>query len=749
MEKINSNFLNELFKLMFTDLSVVRICSQHLSYSLIPKELGGLKAILKEVIDQFKETNKLPSIGVVAQKYNSNLLVQDCIKDIKAAQLADKELIIDQLELYVKEVEFQILNKKVYDLYNDGKVEQSIKLNSEESQRILSISLRNSGQKFTRVFRDVKQTLSRNKEESEKTVKGRKIPFGIDKLDELCYGGASPEDTALWIMRSGVGKALSLDSDIITPKGIVKLKDVKVGMEILGMSGKSQLIVGVYPQGTINCYKVTFSDGTSVKCNDQHIWTVADKRAPNKWNNYTLQEILDKGLFAIQFPRGLHCEFELELRWAIPNQGVVNFQKQPIPKNPYTFGVLLKDKVEATQDNTSTKDIHIPQEYLFNEKDIRVKLLQGFLGLKVEMSFGEKRVLIVPKSCEKLAQDLAFLARGLGHFCTVKSIETVQGQAYEILIEFWHSERDNLKRFITSIELIGKQEMQCIEVSNEDGLFMTNDFVVTHNSTALRHHGMSAALQGYKVLHIQLEGGKNSVVDKYTQMWVNQTYQQIKKGELSELEWRKIQKTVSEMESFQRDIDVYSFDKFEEATVHDIRNLIIEYYKIYGYYPELVILDSLDLLMTGNSKIDLDPRLTKFRLQTNAQKIKNMAVEFSNVWITATQTGDVPKEIWDAEDRVIDRSYTEGDRTLVKPFSFVFSNNVTTSEKKRNLCRIYVDKLRDYKSEGEVIKICTNYDKGRFYDRAKSMLLEDEMPVLEGKKKRGKKDVGADQLSKL
>ena len=473
MEKINSNFLNELFKLMFVDVSIVRMCSEHLSYSLIPKELGGLKAILKDVIEQFKETNKLPSIGVIAQKHNNNLLVQDCIKDIKSAQLADKELVTTQLEMYVREVEFQILNKKVFDLYNDGKVQESIELNAQESQRILSISLRNSGKKFTRIFRDVHETLSINKEESDRPIK-RKIPFGIDKLDDLTYGGASPEDTVMWIMRSGVGK-----------------------------------------------------------------------------------------------------------------------------------------------------------------------------------------------------------------------------------------------------------------------------------STALRHHGLHAALQGHRVLHIQLEGGKRSVVDKYTQMWTNQTYRQVKKGELTEKEWKKVQKTVDEMDSFKRDIDVYSFDEFEEATVYDIRDLLVEYHKIYGYYPDLVAVDSLDLMMTGNKKIDSDPRLMKHRLQTCAQKIKNMAVEFNNVWITATQAGDVPREVWDAEDRVIDRSNTEGDRTLVKPFSFVFTNNVTTSEKKNDLARVYVDKLRDFRSEGEIIKIHTNFDKGKFYDRARSVLLEDEVSTLEKSSRRKKKDAGADQMSKI
>lgn len=455
MEKLNSNFIAELFKLMLVDLSTMKICSTYLNFKLIPKELGGFKVVLKEALDQFEKYDKLPSVGSIAQKYNDNLVVQDTIKEIKNAQLVDKEVVIDQLESYIRDTEFQILNKRVYDLYNEGKKDESIRLNSEESQRILSISLRKSGGKFKRIFRDFSEIIQENKKSDEENTYGRKIPFGIDKLDELTLGGAELGDTVLWIMRSGVGK-----------------------------------------------------------------------------------------------------------------------------------------------------------------------------------------------------------------------------------------------------------------------------------STVLRYQGMSAAMIGVPVLHVQLEGGMKNVTNKYTQMWTNQSYNTIRKGDIPEKEWKKIQKTLKEMNSFERDIDVYSFEKFEDATVLDVRNLILEYEKIYGYFPKLLIVDSLDLLLTGNNKLDSDPKYKKDRLQTCAQKLKNIAVEFDLVCTTATQTGDIPIEIWNNEDRVIDRSNTEGDRTLVKPFSFVFTGNMTIEEKQKKLARIFFDKTRDVKNNNEVVYIATNYEKGRFYDRAKSMLIEESVKTL-------------------
>jgi hypothetical protein len=76
------------------------------------------------------------------------------------------------------------------------------------------------------------------------------------------------------------------------------------------------------------------------------------------------------------------------------------------------------------------------------------------------------------------------------------------------------------------------------------------------------------------------------------------------------------------------------------------------------------------LVKTGISKkIDSDPDHKKEKLQTCAQLLKNLADEIEAPIITATQTSDVPFEVWNNPDKVIDRSYTEGDKTLVKPFS--------------------------------------------------------------------------------
>lgn len=477
MGKLNPGFMAEIFKLMFSDEVIMRIASEYLKYELIPKEWSGYKFILREAIIQYTEKNKLPSIGAICQKLCDEDAVQLAAKEIKKAALIDREIAIDQLQSFVKETEFELLSRKVHDLYEEGKKEEAIRVNAEESQRILEMSFRSKSGGFQSVFGGFHERMVERRMEgdaaSEKPVK---VPFGIDRLDDVSFGGMEIGDTSLWIARSGVGK-----------------------------------------------------------------------------------------------------------------------------------------------------------------------------------------------------------------------------------------------------------------------------------SSVLKWHGYSAAIRGVPVLHIQLEGGVKSCMQIYDQLWSAQSYSDIKSGNISPKDRKKIEQAIKEVKELSSDIEVYGFKKFGQASMGDVRQLCYDYFNTHGKFPGLVILDSLDLVKTGISKkIDSDPDHKKEKLQTCAQLLKNLADEIGAPIITATQTSDVPFEVWNNPDKVIDRSYTEGDKTLVKPFSFVFTLNMTIEEKANATARIYVDKLRDYKESQEVITIATNYDKRRFYHRGRTMEMYNQISERkEIKKQARKKKAEAEKMESI
>lgn len=241
-------------------------------------------------------------------------------------------------------------------------------------------------------------------------------------------------------------------------------------------------------------------------------------------------------------------------------------------------------------------------------------------------------------------------------------------------------------------------------------------------STVLKWTGMYDCRLGYDVLHFQLEGSKQEAYDKYAQIWTGAEYKDIKWGNIPADKMGKIEKAVREMLAKKRDINVFSFEKYGSASMIEIRSVVYEYHKIYGKFPDLIIIDSLDLAITGeNKKIDYDPAYKKERLQTVAQRMKDLAVETKSRVLTATQTGNVPKEKWNNPDWVITRENTEGDRTLVKPFAHVFTGNMTEDEKKKNIARIHIDKFRYYDAKDKTYPICTAFNVGKYYDRIRTL----------------------------
>lgn len=75
----------------------------------------------------------------------------------------------------------------------------------------------------------------------------------------------------------GTGKALSLDSKVLTPNGYVRMGDIRVGDEVIGGSGKVAKVLGVYPQGVLRTYRVTLDDGSSCEASYDHLWKVKSK----------------------------------------------------------------------------------------------------------------------------------------------------------------------------------------------------------------------------------------------------------------------------------------------------------------------------------------------------------------------------------------------------------------------------------------------------------------------------------------
>ena len=128
-----------------------------------------------------------------------------------------------------------------------------------------------------------------------------------------------------------VGKAQPLDALVRTPEGWKRMGEIKVGDQVISSSGMPTQVLAVYPQGLRPIYQVTFNDGTSTECDEEHLWNVRS-RIRYGWQTLTLKEIMNRGLYE---GKGKICRFE------VPLTAPVQLPEQTLPIHPYLLGVLL------------------------------------------------------------------------------------------------------------------------------------------------------------------------------------------------------------------------------------------------------------------------------------------------------------------------------------------------------------------------------------------------------------------------
>jgi phosphate starvation-inducible PhoH-like protein len=131
------------------------------------------------------------------------------------------------------------------------------------------------------------------------------------------------------------GRSQPVFTNVLTPDGWRPIGDLQVGDLVIGSNGEPTPVLGVYPQGERDVYRVTAQDGARTLCCGEHLWTVrtaADKRHGKAWRVLETQEMLGD-------LRAAHARrYELPLLSA-----PVQFPEREVPMDPYALGLLLGD----------------------------------------------------------------------------------------------------------------------------------------------------------------------------------------------------------------------------------------------------------------------------------------------------------------------------------------------------------------------------------------------------------------------
>lgn len=369
--------------------------------------------------------------------------------------------------------------------------------------------------------------------------------------------GGIPEGS--WITCSGhpkSGKEQPISAIVYTSKGPKRIGDIRIGDTVCCPNGKKSLVTGIYPQGIKDVYTITFSDGSTAECGEEHLWNIKT-REQKTYKTVMLKNFKDK----------IFIGSSSKAKYSIPITKPVDFDEVKVPIDPFVFGVLLtigffNKKIIATIENQNvlnyvcqlmkdnnisyslkdnqinfnltkelkelglygkkTKDKFIPSNYLYNSIDQRYALLTAILSFA---HITKKETPIVTVSSKQFAEDFKLLVQSLGGICLVSRHKNNENNFIYYCSVIIKNKKDlflfrkekfnkkdvknNLSRKIVSIVKTRKEKCVCISIQASHGLYLTDNFVVTHNTlTALSFAAQCQKEEngGRHVYYLNIEG---------------------------------------------------------------------------------------------------------------------------------------------------------------------------------------------------------------------------------------------------
>lgn len=320
-------------------------------------------------------------------------------------------------------------------------------------------------------------------------------PF--ERVNQLYGSLLRPGNITVITARSGVGKMQPLFCKVLTPLGFKKMSEIKAGDEVITPSGKISKIVKTFDHKNKLIFKITLNDGRSTYCGSEHLWKVklvSDE--VEEWVVCNTSELLLKSAkgYRIFLPKISNITLDscnnapieeiveacLRLK-KIPNYVINNLSFE----DRCSFVKAIIHKIGFISRSTKKYGKKFYLNILFDDlnfcNNFRVVLYS--LGLLAYMNKCGKgyKVYISGENIDKITSGafLAFFKKDKTDLCSENEL------------------------FIDKISVMKKTEdCRCIEIDDPEHLYITDNFIVTHNTRfCLDYCTKVADMHGVPVLH--------------------------------------------------------------------------------------------------------------------------------------------------------------------------------------------------------------------------------------------------------
>ncbi|WHS50394.1 replicative DNA helicase [Rothia sp. SD9660Na] len=569
---------------------------------------------------------------------------------------------------------------KIVQLGYSGDGEAEALVNAAQAE-IYGVSANNTKEDYVPLSEAMNSTVEEIEANGSRDGGVHGVPTGFIEFDELTAGLQAGQMIVI-AARPAMGKALALDTPIPTPTGWTTMGDIRVGDTVLGADGHPTTVTNATDVMTGRpCFKVIFDDGTEIIADAEHQW-LTETRASRRARSSALA---GSGGGRVRTSVGAQVRTTAEIRETVccatadrrANHSIANTRPLQLPEadllvTPYTLGIWLGDdstilapSAESLRTLGVLNNKHIPMQYLRASEAQRRALLAGLLDSDGTVTNAGCIQFTVTN--RQLALDTQELALSLGYRMgmatkKVKGSSEATSTAYKLTFSSsdsvfalsrkkqMHRDRDSRptakrsSRYIVAVEPVDSVPVRCIEVDNEQHLFLASRaFVPTHNSTFALDIARSAAIKhGMTTVFFSLEMGRNEIAMKILSAEAGINLSDLRKGKLDDDQWAKIATAMGKMDSAPLFID-----DSPNMTLMEIRAKARRLKQKNNL--KLIVLDYLQLMSSGKKVESRQQEVSEF-----SRALKLMAKELEVPLIALSQLNRGSEQRTDKKPQVSD-----------------------------------------------------------------------------------------------
>lgn len=275
------------------------------------------------------------------------------------------------------------------------------------------------------------------------------------------------------------GKAL-LDSETLYLEDREKMiGNIVVGDKIYDDKGNLVEVVGVYPQGKVTTYRVVFEDGRNVICCGNHQWRV---NHGGKWHVRSLRAIAGLDYKSMSIPVG----------------EALNYPTAKLPVPPSAYASMLAAYLGGYSGDMFF-DKYICKKFLRSSIDQKKDFIENFIRSFRNVVTGEEELMLshIDMDVINFVQRMFWAS---GWYAKLEGNKLILSR-----------NRKELK--IRSISIYGKEHATCITVDNDSHLFLTTNYIVTHNTAIMSSLLARNATMTYNLTHNVIGASKEDLAN--------------------------------------------------------------------------------------------------------------------------------------------------------------------------------------------------------------------------------------------